>query len=195
MRRRARECGYAEDASGQPVRATGRSDAHDSVSRGSIGARSMTPSSWNAPWAVLPSKGAQAPQPNAASTIVRSEPSTSRPMLTSDRLRRFEEVHSYVEVRRSGRGERQLRRGAPPISNALSVTPSALLLEHKSVARILAAPRTLDQYGADDIARHLEAELGHSGTEPRDRAAHDRLPVASFARRGGGVRAHHRRSR
>jgi len=58
-------------------------------------------------------------------------------------------------------------------------------LEHKPVARILAAraaPRTLDEYVADETARHLEAELGHSGTEPRDLAEYDRLPVASPAR-------------
>ena len=56
-------------------------------------------------------------------------------------------------------------------------------LDHRAVERILAArsmPRTLDEYVADDTARHIEETLGHARTEPRDLTEYDRLPISSF---------------
>jgi transposase len=54
-------------------------------------------------------------------------------------------------------------------------------LEHRAVERILEArssPRSLDEYVAEDTARHLERTLGQIRTEPRDLAEYDRLPTA-----------------
>jgi transposase len=55
-------------------------------------------------------------------------------------------------------------------------------LEHRAVERILearAAPRTLDEYVADDTARRLQEVLGVRRTEPRDLSEYDHLPVLS----------------
>ena len=55
-------------------------------------------------------------------------------------------------------------------------------LEHRAVERILearSAPRTLDEYVAEDTARRLEDALGTRRTEPRDLTEYDRLPTAS----------------
>ena len=54
-------------------------------------------------------------------------------------------------------------------------------LEHGAVERILearSAPRTLDQYVAEDTARRLEERLGKRRTEPRDLTEYDRRPLA-----------------
>lgn len=56
-------------------------------------------------------------------------------------------------------------------------------LDHRAVERILAArsaPRTLDEYVAEETARRLEQTLGETRTEPRDLTEYDRLPVAAF---------------
>lgn len=55
-------------------------------------------------------------------------------------------------------------------------------LDHRAVERILAArvmPRTLDEYVAEETARHIEETLGHARTKPRDLTEYDRLPVSS----------------
>jgi transposase len=52
-------------------------------------------------------------------------------------------------------------------------------LEHRAVERILqvrAAPRTLDEYVAEQTARRLEQTLGEVRTGPRDLTEYDRLP-------------------
>lgn len=52
--------------------------------------------------------------------------------------------------------------------------------EHRAVERILearSAPRTLDEYVAEDTARRLEQTLGLARTEPRDLTEYDRLPT------------------
>jgi transposase len=54
-------------------------------------------------------------------------------------------------------------------------------LEHGAVERILearSAPRTLDEYVAEDTARRLEERLGRRRTEPRDLTEYDRRPLA-----------------
>ncbi|HVQ62506.1 MAG TPA: IS21 family transposase [Burkholderiales bacterium] len=51
-----------------------------------------------------------------------------------------------------------------------------------AVERILAsraAPRTLDEYVAEETARRIEITLGHARTEPRDLTEYDRLPPLS----------------
>jgi transposase len=55
-------------------------------------------------------------------------------------------------------------------------------LDHRAVERILAAramPRTLDEYVAEETARHIEETLGHARTAPRDLTEYDRLPLSS----------------
>jgi hypothetical protein len=57
--------------------------------------------------------------------------------------------------------------------------------DHATVERILAAralPRTLDEYVAEDTARHLEETLGYARTVPRDLTEYDRLPLTSASR-------------
>jgi transposase len=57
-------------------------------------------------------------------------------------------------------------------------------LEHRAVERILAvrsAPRTLDEYVAEETARRLEETLGQTRTLPRDLTEYDRLPLAFAA--------------
>ena len=57
--------------------------------------------------------------------------------------------------------------------------------DHATVERILAAralPRTLDEYVAEDTARHLEETLGYARTMPRDLTEYDRLPLTSASR-------------
>jgi hypothetical protein len=52
--------------------------------------------------------------------------------------------------------------------------------EYAAVERIVearAAPRTLDEYVAEETARRLEKTLGGSRTAPRDLTEYDRLPV------------------
>jgi transposase len=54
-------------------------------------------------------------------------------------------------------------------------------LEHGAVQRILearSAPRTLDEYVAEDMARKLEERFGKRRTEPRDLTEYDRRPIA-----------------
>jgi hypothetical protein len=53
-------------------------------------------------------------------------------------------------------------------------------LEHRAVERILearSAPRTLDEYVAEDTARRLEQALGAQRAPSHDLTAYDRLPV------------------
>jgi hypothetical protein len=53
--------------------------------------------------------------------------------------------------------------------------------EYAAVERIVearSAPRTLDEYVAEETARRLEETLGERRTEPRDLTEYDRLPVA-----------------
>jgi transposase len=57
-------------------------------------------------------------------------------------------------------------------------------LSHAAVERIVAArcaPRTLDEYVAEDLATKLEQTLGRGRTEARDLTEYDRLPLASSA--------------
>ena len=54
-------------------------------------------------------------------------------------------------------------------------------LEHRAVERILqarSAPRTLDEYVAEDTARRLEQALGDQRSSSRDLTSYDRLPLA-----------------
>lgn len=54
-------------------------------------------------------------------------------------------------------------------------------LEYAAVERIVearSAPRTLDEYVAEQTARRLEETLGVSRTKPRDLTEYDRLPFA-----------------
>jgi transposase len=53
--------------------------------------------------------------------------------------------------------------------------------EYAAVERIVearSAPRTLDEYVAEETARRLEVTLGERRTEPRDLTEYDRLPIA-----------------
>ncbi|MDQ3401279.1 MAG: IS21 family transposase, partial [Chloroflexota bacterium] len=64
-------------------------------------------------------------------------------------------------------------------------------LEYRAVERILAAraaPRTLDEYVAEDTARRLEETLGHTRTSPRDLTEYDRLPGAPPITRASSTR-------
>lgn len=66
------------------------------------------------------------------------------------------------------------------IDNALGHAARFGALSHTAVEQILEArhaPRTLDQYVAEETARRLESELGVRRTEPRDLSEYDRLPV------------------
>jgi transposase len=67
------------------------------------------------------------------------------------------------------------------IDRALAHARAFGAFDHEAVARILAAraaPRTLEEYVADEVAAQLERRLGPTRTTPRDLAEYDRLPVA-----------------
>lgn len=71
------------------------------------------------------------------------------------------------------------------LESALEHAASFGALDHGSVERILAArsaPRTLDEYVAEETARRIEETLGRARTEPRDLTEYDRLPIISASR-------------
>ena len=67
------------------------------------------------------------------------------------------------------------------LDNALAHAAAYGALTHAAVERILAArcaPRTLDEYVAEDTARRLEQMLGLTRPKRRDLTEYDRLPLA-----------------
>lgn len=77
------------------------------------------------------------------------------------------------------------RFGTEELDAALGHAAKFGALEHAAVERILcarAAPRTLDEYVAEDTTRRIEEVLGSAGSEPRDLTEYDRLPTATTAR-------------
>ena len=67
------------------------------------------------------------------------------------------------------------------IDAALAHATAFGALDHRAIERILAAraaPRSLDEYVAEQTVRRIQGALGHARTQPRDLTAYDRLPGA-----------------
>jgi len=68
------------------------------------------------------------------------------------------------------------------LERALAHAAAYGALTFDAVERILAArcaPRTLDEYVAEDTAKRLAEQVGQSRTEPRDLTEYDRLPLSA----------------